>query len=73
MSLIDARALPVFWNSASCPKPKGFAACMTARRHSLEVAAKERPDAAKAALERLTNVSLFKALDDGGFMDRLYK
>jgi hypothetical protein len=39
----------------------------------LELAAKERPDAAKVPPERLMNVSLLKELDDNGFIDRLYK
>ena len=39
----------------------------------LELAAKERPEAAKVAPERIMNVSLIKELDDSGFIDRLYQ
>jgi hypothetical protein len=39
----------------------------------LELAAKERPDAAKVLPERIMNVSLLKELDDSGFIDRLYQ
>lgn len=39
----------------------------------LELAAKERPDAAKVPPERIMNISLLKELDDNGFIDRLYK
>ncbi len=39
----------------------------------LDLAAKERPDAAKIAPERIMNVSLLKELDDSGYVDRLYK
>lgn len=39
----------------------------------LDLAAKERPEAAKVAPERIMNISLLKELDDGGFIDRLYK
>jgi NitT/TauT family transport system substrate-binding protein len=39
----------------------------------LELAAMERPDAAKVPPERIINISLLKELDDSGFIDRLYK
>lgn len=39
----------------------------------LDLAARDRPDAAKVAPERIMNISLLKELDDGGFIDRLYK
>jgi ABC-type nitrate/sulfonate/bicarbonate transport system substrate-binding protein len=39
----------------------------------LDLAAKDRPDAAKVAPERIMNISLLKELDDSGFIDRLYK
>ena len=39
----------------------------------LDLAAKERPEAAKVSPERMMNVSLLKDLDDSGFIDRLYK
>ncbi len=39
----------------------------------LELAAKDRPEAARAAPERFVNVSLLKELDDSGFIDGLYK
>ena len=39
----------------------------------LDLAAKERPEAAKVPPERIMNISLLKELDDGGFIDRLYK
>lgn len=39
----------------------------------LDLAAKDRPDAARAAPERFVNVSLLKELDDRGFIDGLYK
>ncbi|MGH7855151.1 MAG: ABC transporter substrate-binding protein [Candidatus Binatia bacterium] len=39
----------------------------------LELAAKERPDAAKVSPERMMNISLLKELDDNGFIDGLYK
>jgi ABC-type nitrate/sulfonate/bicarbonate transport system substrate-binding protein len=39
----------------------------------LELAAKERPEAAKVPPERMMNISLLKELDDSGFIDRLYK
>jgi ABC-type nitrate/sulfonate/bicarbonate transport system substrate-binding protein len=39
----------------------------------LDLAAKERPDAAKVAPERIMNVSLLKELDASGFIDGLYK
>ncbi|MGE5218218.1 MAG: ABC transporter substrate-binding protein [Chloroflexota bacterium] len=39
----------------------------------LDLAAKERPEAAKVAPERIMNISLLKELDDSGFIDRLYK
>ena len=39
----------------------------------LDLAAKERPDAAKVAPERIMNISLLKELDDSGFIDRLYR
>jgi hypothetical protein len=39
----------------------------------LELAAKERPDAAKIPPERIMNTSLLKELDDSGFIDRLYQ
>lgn len=39
----------------------------------LDLAAKDRPEAAKVAPERIMNVSLLKELDDTGYIDRLYK
>ena len=39
----------------------------------LDLAAKDRPEAAKAAPERFINSSLVKELDDSGFIDRLYR
>lgn len=39
----------------------------------LDLAAKERPEAAKVPPERIMNVSLLKELDDSGYIDRLYK
>jgi NitT/TauT family transport system substrate-binding protein len=39
----------------------------------LELAAKERPDAAKVPPERIMNTSLLQELDDSGFIDRLYQ
>jgi hypothetical protein len=39
----------------------------------LDLAAKERPDAAKVSAERVMNTSLLKELDDSGFIDRLYQ
>jgi NitT/TauT family transport system substrate-binding protein len=39
----------------------------------LDLAAKERPEAAKVAPERIMNVSLLKELDESGYIDRLYK
>lgn len=38
----------------------------------LDLAAKERPEAAKVPPERIMNVSLLKELDDSGYIDRLY-
>ena len=39
----------------------------------LDLAAKERPEAAKAAPERFINATLLKELDDSGFIDGLYR
>ena len=39
----------------------------------LDLAAKERPEAAKVPPERIMNISLLKELDDSGFIDRLYR
>jgi NitT/TauT family transport system substrate-binding protein len=39
----------------------------------LDLAAKERPEAAKVAPERIMNISLLKELDDSGYIDALYK
>lgn len=39
----------------------------------LDLAAKERPEAAKVAPERFVNLTLLKELDDSGFIDRLYQ
>ncbi len=39
----------------------------------LELAAKERPEAAKTPPERFVNLSLLKELDESGFIDRLYQ
>jgi NitT/TauT family transport system substrate-binding protein len=39
----------------------------------LDLAAKERPEAAKAQPERFINTTLLKELDDSGFIDALYK
>jgi len=39
----------------------------------LDLAAKERPEAAKAPAERFINTTLLKELDDSGFIDGLYR
>jgi len=39
----------------------------------LDLAAKERPEAAKVPPERIMNISLLKELDESGFIDRLYR
>jgi len=39
----------------------------------LDLAAKERPEAAKAQPERFINTTLLKELDDSGFIDGLYR
>ena len=39
----------------------------------LDLAAEERPEAAKVSPERMMNISLLKELDDSGFIDALYK
>jgi NitT/TauT family transport system substrate-binding protein len=39
----------------------------------LDLAANERPEAAKAAPERFINTTLLKELDDSGFIDKLYQ
>jgi hypothetical protein len=39
----------------------------------LDLAAKERPEAAKAPPERFINATLLKELDDSGFIDSLYR
>ncbi len=39
----------------------------------LELAAKDRPEAANVPPERIMNISLLKELDDSGFIDRLYQ
>ena len=39
----------------------------------LDLVAKERPEAAKAAPERFINATLLKELDDSGFIDGLYR
>jgi NitT/TauT family transport system substrate-binding protein len=39
----------------------------------LDLAAKERPEAARLSPERFVNISLLKELDDSGFIDRLYQ
>jgi len=39
----------------------------------LDLAAKERPEAAKVQPERFINATLLKELDDSGFLDGLYK
>jgi NitT/TauT family transport system substrate-binding protein len=39
----------------------------------LDIAAKERPEAAKVQPERFINATLLKELDDSGFIDRLYQ
>jgi ABC-type nitrate/sulfonate/bicarbonate transport system substrate-binding protein len=39
----------------------------------LDLAAKERPDAAKVPPDRIMNASLLKELDDSGFIERLYQ
>ena len=39
----------------------------------LDLAAKDRPEAAKVAPERIVNISLLKELDESGFIDRLYR
>jgi NitT/TauT family transport system substrate-binding protein len=39
----------------------------------LDLAAKERPEAAKVSPERFINATLLKELDDSGFIDRLYQ
>jgi NitT/TauT family transport system substrate-binding protein len=48
------------------PSPKGVKAL-------LDLAAKERPEAARARPERFINATLLKELDDSGFIDRLYQ
>ncbi len=42
-------------------------------RALLELAAKERPEAAKIPPERFANASVLKELDESGFIDRLYQ
>jgi NitT/TauT family transport system substrate-binding protein len=39
----------------------------------LDLAAKERPEAAKLSPDRFVELSLLKELDDSGFIDRLYR
>lgn len=39
----------------------------------LDLAAKDRPEAAKIPPERFANLTLLKELDDSGFIDRLYQ
>ena len=39
----------------------------------LDLAAKDRPEAAKVSPERFVNLTLLKELDDSGFIDRLYQ
>jgi NitT/TauT family transport system substrate-binding protein len=39
----------------------------------LDLAAKERPEAARVPPERMMNISLLKELDDSGMIDRLYQ
>ena len=39
----------------------------------LDLAAKDRPEAAKASPERFINATLLKELDDSGFIDGLYR
>jgi len=39
----------------------------------LDLAAKERPEAARASPERFINATLLKELDESGFIDRLYQ
>ena len=39
----------------------------------LDLAAKDRPEAARASPERFVNVTLLKELDESGFIDRLYQ
>lgn len=39
----------------------------------LDLAAKERPEAARISPERFVNLTLLKELDDSGFIDRLYQ
>ena len=39
----------------------------------LDLAAKERPEAARVSPERMVNATLLKELDDSGFIDRLYQ
>lgn len=39
----------------------------------LDLAAKERPEAARVAPERVVNITLLKKLDDSGAIDRLYQ
>lgn len=39
----------------------------------LELASKDRPEAAKVDPDRIMNISLLKELDDSGYIDRLYK
>jgi NitT/TauT family transport system substrate-binding protein len=39
----------------------------------LDLAAKDRPEAAKLSPERFVNISLLKELDESGFIDRLYQ
>ncbi len=39
----------------------------------LDLAAKDRPEAAEAPPERFVNLTLLKVLDESGFIDRLYQ
>jgi len=39
----------------------------------LDLAAKDRPEAARVSPERMVNATLLKELDDSGFIDRLYQ
>jgi hypothetical protein len=39
----------------------------------LDLAAKDRPEAAKLSPERFVNISLLRELDETGFIDRLYR
>jgi hypothetical protein len=39
----------------------------------LDLAAKDRPEAARVSPERMMNATLLKELDDSGFIDRLYQ